>query len=153
MEELLAKHIMTKKVITINKDATVGELLELLIGNKISGVPVIDEKGTLVGMATEDDIIAQQADFHFPLSFSFAFLDSLGKYERNTKEYLETKVEEIMTSEVKVAKESMPVSEVVTIMVNNNVNRVPVVDKSNKLKGIIARADILKSMIKRSKQK
>jgi len=44
MAELLAKDIMTKKVITINKNVTLAELSELLIKNRISGVPVVDEK-------------------------------------------------------------------------------------------------------------
>lgn len=53
MKEHNAKHIITKKVITIGKDATAKELLELLIKNKISGVPVVDDNKQVIGMITQ----------------------------------------------------------------------------------------------------
>jgi len=152
MAELLAKDIMTKKVITINKDASLAELAELLIKNKISGVPIVDKKGELEGIVTEADIIIKESSLPFPLSFSFAFLDSYESYTKSTKEYLKIKVEEIMSVNVKVAREDMQISKVVNIMINNNVNRLPVIDDDNKLTGIIARADIIKFMIAESKK-
>jgi len=152
MEELLAKDIMTKKVITINKDAAVGELAELLIKNKICGVPVVDSNGKLVGMATEADIIVKESNLPFPLSFSFAFLESYESYTKTTKDYLKTRIEDIMTRKIKIVNEDMPVSKVVNMMINNNINRLPVLDKSNKLVGIITREDIIASMIKKGKK-
>jgi CBS domain-containing protein len=151
MAGLLAKNIMTKKVITIKKDASVKELSELLVKNKISGVPVVDEKGSLIGMATEGDLIIQDADLHFPRYFklldSIIYLESLNKFKRNLKKYLGTKVEDVMTSKVKTVNTGTPVSEVANIMIRNNINRVPVLDKKGVLAGIITRADIVKSMI------
>lgn len=149
MTELLAKDIMTKKVITISKDATVAELAKLLIKHKISGVPIVDEKEELVGIVTEADIIVKISSLPFPISFSFAFLDSYDSYTKSTKEYMETRVEEIMSKNIKTAKENMPLSKVVNIMINNNINRIPILDDNNKLSGIITRADIMKSMIKK----
>ena len=60
-EERLVKDIMVKKVITIQKDASVEELSELLLKNRISGVPVIDSDGKLVGIATEGDLIIKDS--------------------------------------------------------------------------------------------
>ena len=68
-EERLVKDIMVKKVITIQKDASVEELSELLVKNRISGVPVIDSDGKLVGIATEGDLIIKDSDLHFPRYF------------------------------------------------------------------------------------
>lgn len=151
MEELQAKDIMTKKVITINKNASIGELSELLIKNKISGVPVVDSDGKLVGIATEGDIIVQNADLHFPRYFklldSVIYLESLGNFKRNLRKYLATKVEDIMTEKVRVVKKDTPVNKVADMMVENNINRVPVVDERGSLVGIITRADIVKSMV------
>jgi len=151
MSELLAKDIMIKKVITIKKDASVDELSELLVKNKISGVPVVDDGGSLVGIATEGDLIVQDADLHFPRYFklldSIIYLESLNKFKRNLKKYLGTKVEDVMTSKVKTAGTDTPVSEVANIMIRDNVNRVPVLNKKGGLVGIITRADIVKSMI------
>jgi len=151
MSELLAKDVMVKKVITINRNASVKELSELLIKNKISGVPVVDDNGSLVGIATEGDLIVQDADLHFPRYFklldSIIYLESLNKFKRNLKKYLGTKVEDIMTGKVKTVNTDTPVNEVANIMIKNNVNRVPVLDSSGNLVGIITRADIVKSMI------
>ena len=153
MVELQAKDIMTKKVVTINKDATIGELSELLIKNKICGMPVVDKNDKVVGMATEADIIVKESNLPFPLSFSFAFLKDYESYSKSTKEYLKTKVENIMTRKVRIIKEDTPVSKIANIMINNNINRLPVMDKNGKLTGIVTRADIIKSMIKESKEK
>src|SRR3972149_11701958 len=151
MSELLAKDIMVKKVITINKNALVGKLSELLLKNKISGVPVVDDNGKLVGIATEGDLIVKDADLHFPRYFklldSIIYLESLNKFKRNLKKYLGTKVEDIMTVKVRTVREDTPVNEVANIMIRNNVNRVPVLGSNGDLVGIITRADIVKSMI------
>ena len=151
MPELLAKDVMVKKVITIKKDASVSELTELLVKNKISGVPVVGKTGNLVGIATEGDLIIRDADLHFPRYFklldSIIYLESLNKFKRNLKKYLGTKVEDVMTSKVKTVNVDTPVSEVADIMIRNNINRVPVLDGSSNLVGIITRADIVKSMI------
>ncbi len=151
MPELLAKDIMVKKVITINKDASVEKLSELLVKNKISGVPVVDNNGSLVGIATEGDLIVKDTDLHFPRYFklldSIIYLESLNKFKRNLKKYLGTRVEDVMTDKVKAVKKDTPVSEIANIMVKNNINRVPVLDNKGNLVGIITRADIVKSMI------
>ncbi len=151
MSELLARDVMVKKVITINKNASVAELSELLIKNKISGVPVVDDSGKLVGIATEGDLIVRDADLHFPRYFklldSIIYLESLNKFKRNLRKYLGTKVEDVMTSKVKIVKGDTPVNVVANIMIRDNVNRVPVLDNDGNLVGIITRADIVKSMI------
>ena len=151
MSELLARDVMVKKVITINKNASVAELSELLIKNKISGLPVVDDSGKLVGIATEGDLIVRDADLHFPRYFklldSIIYLESLNKFKRNLRKYLGTKVEDVMTSKVKIVKEDTPVNVVANIMIRNNVNRVPVLDNDGDLAGIITRADIVKSMV------
>jgi len=153
MVELLAKDIMIKKVVTISKDATLAELAKLLIKNKISGVPVVDKKEELVGIVTEADLIIKESNLPFPLSFSFAFLKSYESYTKSTKEYLETRVEEVMSANVKTVREDMPTSKVVNIMINNNINRLPILNNDGKLTGIITRADIIKSIIKKSEKK
>jgi len=143
---------MTAKVITISKDATIGELSRMLLKNKISGVPVVDSEGKLIGMVTDADIITEDMEPMFPIYFdpliiSYAFIENFEKYQKDAKEYLETKVEEIMARRVKSVKKETPVNEIARIMVKDRINRIPVVDENNKVIGIIARADILKSMV------
>ena len=150
-EELLVKDIMVKKVITIQKDASVEELSELLVKNKISGVPVVDSDGKLVGIATEGDLIIKDSDLHFPRYFklldSIIYIDSLNKFKKSLKKFLGTKVEDVMTAEIKTVKEETPVGEAANIMIKYNINRVPVLDSKDELVGIVTRADIVGSMI------
>ena len=150
-EEQVVKDIMVKEVIAIQKDSSVEELSKLLIENKISGVPVVDDKGKLVGIATEGDLIIKDADLHFPRYFklldSIIYLESLNKFKKNLKKYLGTKVEDIMTSGIKTVKENAPVSEAANLMIKYNVNRLPVMDEKGDMTGIVTRADIVRSMI------
>ena len=150
-EERLVKDIMVKKVITIQKDASVEELSELLVKNRISGVPVIDSDGKLVGIATEGDLIIKDSDLHFPRYFklldSIIYLESLNKFKKSLKKFLGTKVEDVMTAEIKTVKEEAPVGEAANMMIKYNINRVPVLDSKDELVGIVTRADIVGSMI------
>ena len=147
-----ARDIMTKKVITAARDTSIGELSRTLIQNNISGVPVVDSGGILIGMVTDGDIITEDLEPIFPIYFdpliiSYAYMDNFEKFEKSMKEYLATPIEEIMVKRVKTVKQDTPVSEIARIMVKYRINRIPVIDESNKVIGIIARADILKSMI------
>lgn len=150
-EERLVKDIMVREVITIKKDASVEELSELLVKNKISGVPVIDSDGKLVGIATEGDLIIKDSDLHFPRYFklldSIIYLESLNKFKKNLKKFLGTKVEDVMTAEIRTVKEETPVGEAANMMIKYNINRVPVLDSKDEMVGIVTRADIVKSMI------
>ena len=150
-DERLVKDIMVREVINIQKDASVEELSELLVKNKISGVPVIDSDGKLAGIATEGDLIIKDSDLHFPRYFklldSIIYLESLNKFKKNLKKFLGTKVEDVMTAEIRTIKEETPVGEAANMMIKYNINRVPVLDSKDELVGIVTRADIVKSMI------
>src|SRR5450830_554242 len=143
MAELLAKDIMTKKVITINQDASIEELSNLLLDNKISGVPIIDNDGKIVGIATEGDIIVKDTDLHFPRYFklldSIIYLESLTKFKNSLKKHLATKVSEIMTSDIVSCIAETSVDDVASMMVENKINRIPVLSADKKLEGIITR--------------
>lgn len=151
MAEIKAKDIMRKKVITISKDASIEELSDLLVNNKISGVPVLDDNKKLVGIATEGDLVFMDADLHFPRYFkllgSIIYLESLNKFQKNLKKYLGTKVEDIMTAKIRTVKEDTPLNEIANLMIKYNINRVPVLDEKEDLVGIITRADIVKTMV------
>lgn len=150
-EQRLVRDIMVKEVITVKKDASVEELSELLVKNKISGVPVVDDNGKLVGIATEGDLIIKDSDLHFPRYFklldSIIYLESLNKFKKNLKKFLGTKVEDVMTAQVRTVKEETPVSDAANMMIKYNINRVPVLDSKDELTGIVTRADIVRSMI------
>jgi CBS domain-containing protein len=151
-DEQTVKEIMVDEVIAIREDASVDELSKLLIENKISGVPVVNMDGKLVGVATEGDLIIKDSDLHFPRYFklldSIIYLESLNKFKANLKKYLGTKVSDVMTTNIKTVKQDTPVSDAANLMIRHNINRLPVLDDKGDMVGIITRADIVKSMIK-----
>ena len=98
--------------------------LQLLTG-LYSGLPVTDEDGRVVGIITELDLIN-------------AALEG--------KEFVKTTAEEIMTREAITVDVATPITEIIVVMEEKNIIRLPVIEKG-KLGGIIARCDILKNLI------
>ena len=151
MAELKAKDIMTEDVITINKNASIEELSSILLENKISGVPVMDDDSNLVGVVTEADIIEQDTKLHFPAYFKLfdgiIYLESLNKFKRSLKKHLATRIEDIMTKKLKTISPDTSVSEIADIMLKQKINRLPILDEDGKLIGIVTRADIVKSTV------
>ena len=148
---MLAKDIMTSQVITVTKDTTVTEVGRLLIEHKVSGLPVIDQEGRVVGMVSEGDLIYQDKKLHTP-----AFLEILGgviylenpqRLGQDLSKMTAVKVAEIMTPKLYTVKEESTIEDIATIMIERQVNRVPVVDGAGKLVGIVSRQDVVKSMI------
>lgn len=150
-DEQKVKDIMVTDVITINKNASIEELSALLLDNKISGVPVLDDNRKLVGVATEGDLIVKDSDLHFPRYFklldSIIYLESLNKFKKNLKKYLGTKVEDVMTTDIRTINKDATVREAANMMIRYNINRLPVMDGNDDLVGIVTRADIVRSMI------
>jgi CBS domain-containing protein len=140
---------MTREVVTISPEATVRELAELLAKAKVSGVPVVDDAGRLVGIVTEGDIILQDAELHFPhyvqVFESIIYLESVRRFEERFRKAFGARVGDIMSQEVMTVASGTPVSEVATMMADRNVNRVPVVD-GDRLVGMITRGDIVRSI-------
>ncbi|MCK5566994.1 MAG: CBS domain-containing protein, partial [Actinomycetia bacterium] len=84
---------------------------------------------------------------YFKLLDSIIYLESLNKFKKNLKKFLGTKVEDVMTAQVRTVKEETPVSDAANMMIKYNINRVPVLDSKDELTGIVTRADIVRSMI------
>lgn len=148
---MLAREVMTRDVVTVNRAASVTDVARLLVEHKVSGLPVVDEEHRVVGMITEGDLIYKDKKVHMP-----AFLEILGgviylenpqRIVNDLKKMTATKVAEVMTSKVYTVKEDATMEDIATIMVERQVNRLPVVDQAGKLVGIISRQDLVKVMI------
>ncbi len=146
---LKASEIMTKDVITVVPSTTVEDLARVLVDHKISGTPVVDDKGDLIGIVTENDLIRKNKKFHIPtivrLFDAFIMLESKSKIEQEIKEMAAVTVADIYRKEVVTASEDTPVDEIATIMSDKGLHLVPVVD-GRKIKGIIGKIDIIKGL-------
>ncbi|MCK8824121.1 CBS domain-containing protein [Fuchsiella alkaliacetigena] len=146
---MLAKEIMTTEVITVGAEETVKEAAKILSENKISGLPVLDDEGQLIGIITEQDLIVRNKKLNFPEYIYFLdsiiYLESFNSFEEDFKKMVGTKVKEVMSEDVISVDPETPIEEIATLMSVENINRVPVV-KGNELVGIISRADIVRVM-------
>ena len=149
---MIARDIMRSDVITIGPDATVRELADLLAEHAISGVPVVDGKGALVGVVTEGDVIMQDAELHFPHYVQFLdsviYLESVRKFEERFRKTFGNKVADVMSTEVVSVGPDATIHEVTTLMADNDVNRLPVIDEG-RIVGIITRGDIVRALAQR----
>ncbi|MDD3363983.1 MAG: CBS domain-containing protein [Syntrophomonas sp.] len=149
---MLAKNIMTKDVITVRQDEKVERVAQMLVENRISGIPVVDENHHVLGIVSEKDLMIRASElkvpFYLTLFDSIIFLENPIRFNNNLKKYTALEVKDAMTKKVIVVEEDAPVSEVVNIMQKHEINRVPVV-RHGKLIGIITRNDILKSLVER----
>lgn len=141
-----AHHIMTRKVITIAPGASIMDAARLMLDNHVSGLPVVDLKGALVGIITERDLLRRQeigTQRKRPRWLEFI----LGP-GRQAAEYVQTagrRVQEVMTRDVHTVTEDTPLPDVVAVMEKYRVKRVPVMD-GNKLAGIISRQNFVRAV-------
>lgn len=149
MGELTVRDIMQTDVVTVGPDMTVRELATVLADNKISGVPVVDDRGRVVGMVSEADVILQDADFHFPYYIQFLegviYLQSMAKFEERFRKAFGTKVSEVMSTEVVGISPEASVHDAATRMTDRRVNRLPVLE-GGRLVGIVTRGDIVQAI-------
>lgn len=150
MNDKIAKDIMTTDVIVANKNDSIADVAELLIKEKIGGLPVVDENNKVVGIISETDIMQKETTVGSPRVINFfqglIFLDDMKKLEDDMKKIAAYKVEDLMSQEIVTVNENDTFDYIANIMIKESINRVPVVDKENHLMGIICRYDIIKSM-------
>lgn len=121
-----AKDIMTKDIITLKETATAKEAIHLILDKRISGIPVVKNDMTLVGIITEKDLL------------QCCFYDSGD----------EVKLTDIMTTDVFTMNEDTDLFEINDFFMNHNYKRLPIL-KDNKLIGIISRKDMLRYILKK----
>ena len=143
-----AKEIMTSPVFTVTPDTPVAQIARLLREQHISGVPVLNEAGQVVGIVTEIDLIKRHARVHFPVYLPFldslTFLESPRRYQDDVRRVLGTTARDIMTQPVHTATPETDVQEIATLMVDERANPIPVVDENGQLVGIVSHTDIVR---------
>ncbi|MHB9036457.1 MAG: CBS domain-containing protein [Armatimonadota bacterium] len=149
MLSLSAKDIMTHDVVTIRKGSSVDEALRLMACNNISGLPVVDSEGYLVGIITESDLLLKGQ-----ISLPDAQAHSNGIFaphpdgvEEAYRRSHETLVEDAMTRKVLAFMEDSIASDIAREMIEHAVNRVPII-KDRKVVGIVSRRDIILALAK-----
>lgn len=144
-----AKDIMTRDVVTVTPGTTIQHLAKLLVQNQISGAPVVDEGGALVGIVTENDLIRQNKRLHIPTVISFLdaaiYLESSKKFAEEVNRVTATKVGDIFVRDVVTIALSATVTDIATVMAEKKVHLLPVMD-GGKVVGIVGKRDVVRAI-------
>lgn len=122
---LAVRQIMTDRVVTITPQDSVRDAIELLLARRISGLPVVDDAGRLVGVLTEFALLAIAYD----------------------QRMLDDTVAQHMTTDVLTVEADDPVSKAADLFIVHRVRRAPVLQRG-RLVGLVARRDVLESLYK-----
>src|SRR6476620_6526898 len=141
-----ASDVMVSNVITVGVNASIGEVAAILFNNNISGVPVVGDKGELVGIVSEGDLI-RGPEPGTSKRHSW-WLELLSNERTLAAEYVKShsrKVADVMTSDVITAKPDTPLGEIAAMLERNRIKRVPIVE-GGKIVGLVSRANILQAL-------
>jgi CBS domain-containing protein len=139
-----ASDIMVTDVVTVTPDQTVRDVASILLARRISGVPVVDKAGKLVGLVSESDLLrrAESGTEHQKSSWLRLLLDREALVATYVKEHAR-KVEDVMTRRVITASPDEPVSEIAARLERNRIKRVPIV-RDGRVVGMVCRSDLMK---------
>lgn len=140
--------VMTREVVSAAPDMKVEDAARLMVRRGLSGLPVLDERGGLVGIITEGDLL-RRAEIG-TAGQGPGWLATFFTPGRSAQDYIRTharKVGDMMTRDVECVGGDTSLADVVTLMELRQVKRLPVVEQG-KVVGIVARADLLKALVK-----
>jgi CBS-domain-containing membrane protein len=146
---LTARDIMTREVITIGPGASVEDLAKLLAAHRISGVPVTDDKGALVGVVTQSDLVQRSRDLDLPPALNILdlhlFLETPSHFQKRLEKLLGDRVKDIMSAPPVTVSPNTPVSEIARLMAGKGLHTLPVMD-AGKLAGVVGKLDLIRGL-------
>jgi CBS domain-containing protein len=141
------REIMQTDVATVSPDDTIATIATLLAAGHINGVPVIENE-RMIGIITDSDIIAREADVDAPTVVPFldAMLvaDAGRSYREEIRRALAVNARQLMSSPVISIRQSATLEQIATLMIDEGVNPVPVLDDADNLAGIVSRGDLVR---------
>jgi CBS domain-containing protein len=144
-----ARDVMTAEVVSVGPDMPISEVAKILRDRGISAVPVVNEAGAPIGMASEGDLIGRdEADREARRDW---WLNLLAEGEVLNTEFLanmrapEHRVRDVMTAPVVTVSEDTPTTEIARLLTAYRIKRVPVL-RDGRIVGIVSRADLVRAL-------
>ena len=147
-----AENVMTCPAVCVRAEASILDAAQLMLKHKISGLPVVDDKGKLVGIVTERDFLrGESADKEVGRSRWLQFLTGDKRVYNEIQRLQKVKVAKVMTSDPIFVGEDTPLDMVAHLMGQHHFKRVPVL-RGGKVVGIIARADLVRALVRAARK-
>jgi CBS domain-containing protein len=145
-ERMRALDVMTRDVITVGPNTTVSEIAALFLRRRISGVPVVDGNGRLLGIVSEGDLV-RRVETGTDARRSW-WLDLLTETSERAATYAKTrgkKAEDVMTPHVITATETTALRDIAGLMERNRIKRIPIL-REGRIVGIVSRANLIQGL-------
>ena len=139
------KSVMTKRVISVEPRTPLKEVARLLVSKRVSGLPVVDEDGSVLGVVSEGDILVKERGRPGRATLLDHLLDS---NDDEATKHDARDAADAMTSPPITIRPDRPIAEAAALMLDRSVNRLPVVDHHGKLLGIVTRADLVRAFVR-----
>lgn len=142
--------IMKTDVYTVMDDATIKEVLQVLVERKISGVPVVNGNKKVVGFISDGDImkfIAKQNPRIIDMTSFITVWYDTESFEKKLHDLMDLNVMELATTKVISVESDYDVDEAAKVLGEKKIKKVPVVDDAGKLVGVISRSEILRYIL------
>jgi CBS domain-containing protein len=145
--------VMMRRVISISPDSSIFDAIKLMLRRRISGLPVLDQQGRLIGIVSEGDLLRRpEVDAENP---RFSWLDALLGPHAAADDYVRShgvRVRDVMTSRVVTIDKAASVRDAVILIEQHRVRRLPVLD-GERVVGMIGRADIIRAVAEAFRRK
>lgn len=138
-EHILAEDIMTEEVFAIKPHMTIGDLTHIMLRQGFNGFPVIDEEDALIGIVTFTDLYRLIGT----MAITEGVLESTTSIHEAIEDMKTLPVSKIMTTNVKTITPKTTLSQIIEMVVIQKIHTFPVLDKANKVVGILGREDVL----------
>lgn len=142
--------VMTREPIVVRRETPLKEAIQTLAEKRISGLPVVDDVGKLVGIISETDLMWQETGVTPPAYIMFLdsviYLQNPATYERDLHKALGQTVGEVMSKNPITISADKTLREAAKLMHDRSIHRLPVLDNAGQVIGILTRGDIIRSM-------
>jgi CBS domain-containing protein len=141
-----AKDIMTSPVLSVEPDAAILQAVRIMLQRRISGLPVMDSEGRLLGIVTEGDLLRRaETGTQRKRGGWLEFLVGPGKLAEEYAHAHGRKVQDVMTPDPLTITEDTPLDEIVRLMEKRQIKRLPVI-REQKVVGIVSRANLVHAL-------
>lgn len=142
--------VMTHDPITVRPETSITEVIQAIADRKISGLPVVDETGKLVGVISETDLMWQETGVTPPAYImildSVIYLENPTRYQKDLHKALGQTAGEVMSRDPTTITADKPISDAARVMHDRNIRRLLVLDGAGHPIGILTRGDIVRAM-------